>query len=221
MKRRIFVAILALLLPVLVFAQAPPPTPAPAPPAGSGYKIRPSEAPPSAVFAEEPQEPFARQQAQPGQPGMPPGQMDLGKWWKNSDIAEALQLTEAQITQIEQTFFEHRLKLIDLHAEVERQEARLQPLIEADRPDEAKVGAQIDLLLAARGKLEKENAMMMLAIRRVLSVEQWKKLEAIQQGRERMRGSPYTPMHPKMRSPMPAPPASTPPPTKPPDGDGL
>jgi Spy/CpxP family protein refolding chaperone len=114
-----------------------------------------------------------------------PPEPDLGKWWKNSEIARELQLNEAQINQIEQTFLEHRLKLIDLRAEVERQEARLQTLIEADQPDEAKVGAQLDLLLAARGKLEKAHAMLMLAIRRVLTVEQWKKLEAIKQERER------------------------------------
>lgn len=127
----------------------------------------------------------------PPQPGaaprapMPPP--ELGKWWKNSDIVAQLQLSDAQIKQIEDTFLEFRLKLIDLHAEVERQEARLQPLIEADQPDEAKVSAQIDLVIAARGKLEKANTMMMLAIRKQLSVEQWKKLQAIQQERERMR----------------------------------
>lgn len=116
---------------------------------------------------------------------MPPH--ELGKWWKNSDVVAKLQLSDAQIKQIEDTFLDYRLKLIDLHAEVERQEARLQPLVEADQPDEAKVSAQIDLLIAARGKLEKTNTMMMLAIRKVLTVEQWKKLQAIQQERHRTR----------------------------------
>jgi len=125
----------------------------------------------------------------PHQPGVAPrapmGPPELGKWWKNSEVVAKLQLSDAQIKQIEDTFLDYRLKLIDLHAEVERQETRLQPLIEADQPDEAKVGAQIDLVIAARGKLEKANTMMMLAIRKVLSVEQWKKLQSIQQ--ERMR----------------------------------
>jgi TonB family protein len=114
-----------------------------------------------------------------------PPRQDLGKWWKNSEIVRELQLSEAQVNRIEQTFLEHRLKLIDLRAELERQETRLQPLIEVDQPDEAKVGAQIDLVLAARGRLEKANTMMMLAIRRVLSVDQWKKLQAIQEQRAR------------------------------------
>lgn len=128
---------------------------------------------------------------QPGTPGAapmaptpPPGPPPLGKWWKNSDVVKELQLTDAQIKQIEQTFLDYRLKLIDLRADVERQETKLQPLIEADQPDEQQVGMQIDAVLAARAKLEKTNTMMMLAIRRALSVEQWKKLQAIQQKRE-------------------------------------
>ncbi len=121
----------------------------------------------------------------PGAPPMPPGpHAPLGKWWKNSDVVKELQLSDAQIKQIEQTFLDYRMKLIDLRADVERRELKLQPLIEADRPDEQQVGTQVDAVLAARAKLEKTNTMMMLAIRRALSVEQWKKLQAIQQKRE-------------------------------------
>jgi periplasmic protein CpxP/Spy len=148
---------------------------------------------------------------------MPPGTLhppgpDLGKWWKNSEIVRELGLSDAQINQIEQTFLEQRLKLIDLRAELEKQEARLQPLIEADQPDETKVSAQIDQVLAARGRLEKANAMMMLAIRRVLSVEQWKKLQTIQHDREqmhqRMMGPPFAPPAP---GGLPVPPPPRPP----------
>ncbi len=142
-----------------------------------------------------------------GPPG-PPHRPDLGKWWKNSEIVRELQLSEAQTNQIEQTFLEQRLKLIDLRAELEKQEARLQPLIEADQPDESKVSAQIDQVLAARGRLEKANALMMLSIRRVLSVEQWKKLQAIQQERERMERR-------RMGPPNGPPPGAAPPPRPP------
>jgi len=107
----------------------------------------------------------------------------FGAWWKNSDVVKELQLTDAQVKQIEQTFLDYRLKLIDLRADVERQETKLQPLLEADQPNEHEVSSQVDALVAARGKLEKTNTMMMLAIRRVLSVDQWKKLQAIQHRR--------------------------------------
>lgn len=104
-----------------------------------------------------------------------------GKWWKNSEIARELNLTDAQVSQIEQTFLEHRLALIDLRADLEKQETLLQPLIDVDRPDEAKVAAQIERVLATRGRLEKTNTMMLLAVRRALSVEQWRRLQAFQE----------------------------------------
>jgi len=107
----------------------------------------------------------------------------LGAWWKNSEVVSKLQLNDDQVKKISQTFLDHRLKLIDLRADLEKQELRLQPLLDADQPDEGKVSAQIDLITAARGKLEKENALMMLAIRRDLSVDQWKKLQALQEER--------------------------------------
>ncbi len=104
----------------------------------------------------------------------------LGAWWKNSEIVSKLQLSDEQVKKISQTFLDHRLKLIDLQADLEKQELRLQPLLDADQPDEGKVSAQIDLITAARGRLEKENALMMLAIRRGLTIDQWKKLQSLQ-----------------------------------------
>jgi Spy/CpxP family protein refolding chaperone len=104
----------------------------------------------------------------------------LGAWWKNSEIVSKLQLSQEQVNKISQTYVEHKLKLIDLQADLDKQELRLQPLMDNDLPDSNKVGAQIDLITAARGKLEKENAMMMLDIRRWLSVEQWKKLKSLE-----------------------------------------
>jgi Spy/CpxP family protein refolding chaperone len=112
-----------------------------------------------------------------GPPGLGSG---LGAWWKNSEVVSKLQLSEEQVKKISQTFLDHKLKLIDLQADLEKQELRLQPLLDVDQPDEGKVGAQIDLITSARGRLEKENALMMLAIRRRLSTEQWKKLQSLQ-----------------------------------------
>lgn len=114
-----------------------------------------------------------------------------GAWWKNSEIVSKVQLSNEQVKKISQTYLDHKLKLIDLQAELEKQELRLQPLMDVDQPDESKVGAQIDLITTARGRLEKENAMMMLDIRRWLSVEQWKKLKSLQAAEDGRRGVVY------------------------------
>jgi Spy/CpxP family protein refolding chaperone len=75
-------------------------------------------------------------------------------------------------------FQQHRLKLIDLTASVEREEVTLEPLMQADQPDEARIVAQIDKVAQARAELEKANARMLLGIRRILTPDQWKKLQA-------------------------------------------
>jgi Spy/CpxP family protein refolding chaperone len=103
-----------------------------------------------------------------------------GAWWKDSETVKKLGLSEAQVGQIEQIFLAHRLRLVDLRADLEKQEIGLQPLLDVERPDEAKVSTQIDLITAARGRLGKEHVSMLLAIRRELSVEQWKRLQALQ-----------------------------------------
>jgi Spy/CpxP family protein refolding chaperone len=175
----------------------------------------PPVAPAVALPAEELQMAVPAQGPTPAVAPAPKPRVDLGKWWKNSHVVQELQLTETQINQLEQTFLDHRLKLIDLRADVERQETRLQPLLEADQPDEAKVSAQLDQVLAARGKLEKANAMMMLSIRRVLTVEQWKRLNEIQHGHGMFHKEPLMPA----KRPMPGQQPRTPPPPRPPDSE--
>ena len=128
-----------------------------------------------------------------------------GKWWKDSDLMKRIGVNDDQVTKIEKIFQDHRLQLIDLHADLEKQEAILEPLVEADQPVESQVAAQIDKVAQARANLEKSDAMMLLSIRRVLSVDQWKKLrdmpgvDTVPYGREmkKMRSlDPAVPMPP-------------------------
>jgi Spy/CpxP family protein refolding chaperone len=104
---------------------------------------------------------------------------ELGKWWQSSDIVKKLQLGDGQVAQLDQIFYEHRLKLIDFGADMEKQDLKLQMLVDADVPNEGQVEAQVDQVLAARGKLEREFTMMNLELRKVLSIEQWRQLKAI------------------------------------------
>lgn len=103
----------------------------------------------------------------------------MGSWWKNSDIAQQLNLTDQQKQQLEKTFTDYKLQLIDQRAAVEREETKLQPLMDADQIDKAKVSSQLDSLIAARMKLEKTSAMMHVAMREILTPEQWKQLQSM------------------------------------------
>jgi Spy/CpxP family protein refolding chaperone len=101
------------------------------------------------------------------------------KWWKDSNVVKQINLTDAQAQQIEQGFYDHRLRIVDLLGESEKQEIKLQQLIDADQPDEGQINSQVEQVVAARAALEKEHASMMLNVRRVLNGEQWKKLQSI------------------------------------------
>jgi Spy/CpxP family protein refolding chaperone len=145
--------------------------------------------PPADLFAQGPDRPILGEM-RPGDPvppgPPPPGRMmgpGPGMWWRDSQAALRLALSEGQVARIEQTYLEHRLRLADLRANLEKQELSLQPLLDVEQPDEVKVAAQIDRITAARGRLEKEHALMLLDIRRVLSTDQWKRLQALQQER--------------------------------------
>jgi Spy/CpxP family protein refolding chaperone len=107
----------------------------------------------------------------------------MGKWWQDSQIAKQLQLSDSQISQLNQIFYDHRLKLIDDGAEMEKADLKLQNLLDQDEPKDAQVEAQVDQVLAARGKLEREYTMMNLDLRKVLSVQQWKQLKSIRNER--------------------------------------
>lgn len=89
-----------------------------------------------------------------------------------------LDLTTDQRKNIDDIFQQHRLKLIDLEAALQKEELILEPLVNAVPPDDAKVLAQIDRVAQARSELEKANSRMLWQVRRVLTPEQWKQLQA-------------------------------------------
>jgi len=123
----------------------------------------------------------------PGDPGMRPELRIAppGMWWKNPDLAQKISLTSDQQKRMDDIFQQSRLQLIDLKANVEKQEVMLEPMLSANPPDTNKVLAQIDHVAGARAELEKANARMLLGIRGVLSADQWTKLQAEQRDNQR------------------------------------
>jgi Spy/CpxP family protein refolding chaperone len=114
-------------------------------------------------------------------PAPPRGVMihrELGKWWTNSELASKMNLTDNQITQLDTVFYQHRMNLIDYRAELEKQELKLDSLLNSDHPEEGQVNGQLDQVLAARAKLEREFTAMTLDLRRVLSPAQWRQLRS-------------------------------------------
>jgi len=95
---------------------------------------------------------------------------------------QKLDLTAEQRKNIDDIFQQHRLKLIDLEATLQKEDLILEPLVAAVPPDDAKVLAQIDRVAQARAELEKANSRMLWQVRRVLTPDQWKQLQSQRPG---------------------------------------
>ncbi len=86
------------------------------------------------------------------------------------------------------SIWQHREKLIDLRASLQKAELALEPLVRDTQPNETKILAQIDKVAQARAELEKANAAFLLAIRGKLTAEQWTQVQAERANRaNRMR----------------------------------
>ena len=109
-----------------------------------------------------------------------------GIWWKNPDVIQKLSITADQQKRMDDIFQQSRLQLIDLKANVEKQEVTLEPMLSANPPDTNKVLAQIDKIAQARAELEKANARMLLSIRTVLTPDQWTKLQEDERSNRKM-----------------------------------
>ena len=120
-----------------------------------------------------------------------------GMWWHNPDLVQKLALTPDQQKRMDDILQQSRLQLVDLRANVEKQELLMEPMLAANPPDTNKVLAQIDHTAQARAELEKANAKMLLGIRNVLTPDQWSKLQTERRTRIRRDDMPGGPGEPR------------------------
>ncbi len=124
-----------------------------------------------------------------------------GIWWHNPDLIQKLMLTPDQQKRMDDILQQSRLQLIDLRANVEKQELLMEPMLAANPPDTNKILEQIDHTAQARAELEKANAKMLLGIRNVLTPDQWTKLQAEEKDNRRSRMRPGGPGGPRGSQP--------------------
>ncbi len=111
-----------------------------------------------------------------------------GQWWNNPNIAKQLSLTDDQRKAMDGIMQDHRMKLIDPQANLEKAEVTMGLLMKADTPNQAAIEAQIDKVVAARADLEKANARFLLDIRMQLKPDQWKQLQTLHADRAQRGG---------------------------------
>ena len=104
------------------------------------------------------------------------GAMHNGKFWKKSDVREALQLSDDEVHGLDRIFARDQNNLKALKADVEKRRDDLDALLVSDEVGEQQVLDQVEVLEQARARLGKARAVMVLEMRKVLTAEQRAKL---------------------------------------------
>jgi len=103
-----------------------------------------------------------------------------GAWWTNSTIIAGLGLSEDQKAKIARAFDNHSRNIVNNSALLEKEEAQLARLLEADSVDHGAVLNQTNRVIQSRAEVERETAVMTLEMREQLTRPQWLKLKEIQ-----------------------------------------
>lgn len=115
----------------------------------------------------------------------PPG---FFNWW-DSPIVNDLNLTEDQKSQIRSIVQEHRDRLIDQRAALQKAEAQFADLFAEQSPNPARVDQVIEQLVAARTDLTRTMSRMTLRLRAVLTPQQFEELQKRRPGLMRGPGA--------------------------------
>jgi Spy/CpxP family protein refolding chaperone len=105
-----------------------------------------------------------------------------GAWWTDQALLARLGLTDDQKTMVERAFATHRNNLEASRGILEREEARLTTLLDAEPRDQGGITAQISKVAQARSDMERVNALMTLEMRAALTRAQWVQVQAQQPG---------------------------------------
>jgi Spy/CpxP family protein refolding chaperone len=128
--------------------------------------------------------------------------LPMGKWWENPEMAEKLNLNDAEKAKLKEAFNNSHRKLIDLKSNVEKQRFELGNLLDKKTLDEAAAMQQFTKLEKARAELSKERFSFLLETRKILGHERYQTLK--QEGKERRRAKRHRRM--ERQGPPPPPP---------------
>ena len=106
-----------------------------------------------------------------------------GQFWNNPNAVKQLNLTDDQRKAMDGILQDHKLNLVDLQASLKKAELGMEPLMQADMPNQSAILAQIDKVAQARAELEKANARFLLDLRAKLTPDQWKQLQTMHANR--------------------------------------
>lgn len=99
-----------------------------------------------------------------------------GPWW-NGRAAQALNLSDSQMSEINGIVKDYRGKMMDLRIAVQKADSDVETAFGENPVDQKKANDAIEKLAAARGDLTRTLSQMSLKIRLVLTADQWQQLQ--------------------------------------------
>lgn len=109
------------------------------------------------------------------------------RWWRSPDIAQQVQLTEAEVQQLDIAFDAAQLRMIELRSNVAIERAKLRALLEQPVLDEDAITQQHQRQQEARARLSAERLALLVEVRRIIGQDQFIKLMEIRDTQRRQR----------------------------------
>ncbi|HTM04824.1 MAG TPA: hypothetical protein VL173_15040 [Vicinamibacterales bacterium] len=110
-----------------------------------------------------------------------------GKWWMSDQYIHELGLTQDQSHRIEEIFQAALPNLRTQKKALDEEDKQFQAAMQ--RGNYTAVMEQVDRLEAARAALNRSRTLMLVNMRRVLTVDQWIKLDAMHQVAEQQKSA--------------------------------
>jgi len=119
-----------------------------------------------------------------GKGGMGGGQHGF-TFWKVEKIVEKLAITPDQIQQLDDIDYKFQLDKIDPEARVKKARLEMDHLLSQDSYPDQKVTGLVDEIIAGSSDMMKLGLNKQIAIRKILTPEQWDQLQQMRQNRSR------------------------------------
>lgn len=109
------------------------------------------------------------------------------------EIASEIGLNGDQQSKLRAAFYDSHMARIDVKAKKDKAELELKKLLAADTVDEKAVNKSLESALAADGDLKRNRVQLLIATRKIVTLDQWHQLVAMRherRGERRARRNP-------------------------------
>lgn len=108
------------------------------------------------------------------------GVASLGPWWRDSELAEEIDLDESTVDALERLFLDHRLRLAKMASELDAARAAVDYERHRAPSDAEALRVAEDELFDVRARMEAARAELLVEVRALLTAEQWSQLSEVE-----------------------------------------